>query len=97
MSRAWSTGSTSAWRRTRAAVLERDGWTCRHCARPIHPRCLVTGCPTCAHVDHLTPRSQHGSDDPSNLVASCQRCNLQRSDRTLAHPSAALAATSRQW
>jgi 5-methylcytosine-specific restriction endonuclease McrA len=100
VSAAWSSGSTSAWRRTRAAVLARDGWTCQHCGRHIHPRCLVTGCPTCAHVDHVTPRSRGGSDDPSNLVASCARCNLGRGDRQR-HPANALAAatlrTSRAW
>jgi hypothetical protein len=55
------------WRRVRAAVLERDGGVCHWCGRP-----------GATHVDHLLARSVGGSDDPSNLVASCASCNLKR-------------------
>ena len=33
--------------------------------------------------DHLRPHSQGGSNDPGNLVASCQSCNRQRSDQPI--------------
>ena len=58
--------SARPWRRTRAAVLERDGARCHWCGQPA------------THVDHLVARSEGGSDSPSNLVASCSSCNLKR-------------------
>lgn len=59
-------GSTRAWRKIRAAVLERDGYRCRWCGRPADT------------VDHLTARARNGDDDPGNLVAACRRCNYSR-------------------
>ena len=93
---AWAGGSTRAWRDVRSAVLDRDGWQCQHCGQHVHPRCLVNGCPNCAHVDHLTPKAKGGDDHPANLVASCQRCNLSRGDR-MRHVPVLVSATSRQW
>lgn len=69
---------TVDWFRTRAAVLDRDGWKCRHCGHPVHPRCNPRGCDRCAHVDHLIPLAFGGDNRPSNLVAACRRCNLGR-------------------
>jgi hypothetical protein len=58
--------------RTRFEVLKRDGFRCRYCgASPV-------GDPL--HVDHVVPQSRGGSDDIENLVASCQQCNLGKSD-----------------
>ena len=44
-------------------VMERDNWTCAYCGKPAE------------QVDHVIPQSQGGSHLPSNLVASCARCN----------------------
>jgi DNA-binding Xre family transcriptional regulator len=33
------------------------------------------------HVDHVMPFSKGGSDDLSNLAASCRRCNIAKRDR----------------
>ena len=33
------------------------------------------------HIDHKIPRSHGGTDDLSNLVLSCQRCNLKKRDK----------------
>lgn len=67
MSRAWKRGSTRAWRRTRAAVLARDGHTCR---------LQLAGCTGRAvHVHHVHGRAVTG-DDPAYLVAACASCNL---------------------
>lgn len=49
-------------------VLRRDGYTCRYCGRSA-PDVPV-------HVDHVIPRVEGGTDDPSNLVTACQDCNL---------------------
>ena len=70
-------GSTRGWRRTRAAVLERDGYVCHWCGAHA------------STVDHLTPRARGGGDEHGNLVAACTRCNLTRGagPRATAPPS----------
>lgn len=68
MSRSWQGGSTRAWRRTRAAVLARDGYACR---------LRLDGCEgTATHVHHTHGRSTTG-DDPRYLMAACAPCNLR--------------------
>lgn len=71
MSKAWSRGSTAAWRRTRAAVLARDGHRCQ---------LKLDGCTTRAtQAHHLRGREVSG-DNPQYLVAACQACNLAVGD-----------------
>lgn len=66
MSDAWSGGSTRAWRKTRAFVLERDGYRCQ---------VQREGCTTVAtHAHHLD--GKEFGDDPDRLVAACAYCNL---------------------
>jgi hypothetical protein len=57
--------------RTRFEIFKRDGFTCIYCG----------AAPTAGplHVDHVTPQAEGGSDDPSNLVTACERCNLGKS------------------
>ena len=55
-------GSTNAWRKIRARILRRDNNVCQYCGAYADT------------VDHIKPRSHGGSDDPSNLVACCRRC-----------------------
>lgn len=55
--------------RIRRDVLKRDGFTCRYCGGPARA------------VDHVTPRSKGGTDDPFNLVAACGSCNSGKRDR----------------
>lgn len=33
------------------------------------------------HVDHVTPLAKGGTNHPSNIVCSCPRCNLKKSDK----------------
>jgi len=50
------------------AILKRDGF-----------RCQVPGC-NCRrnlHIHHIIPRSQGGSDEPSNLIVLCAKCHLR--------------------
>jgi hypothetical protein len=68
MSKAWQGGSTRAWRRTRAAVLARDGGVCR-----VRVPGVCTGLAECVH--HIHGRAMTG-DDPAYLTASCTACNL---------------------
>jgi 5-methylcytosine-specific restriction endonuclease McrA len=59
------------WRKVRAEVLERDGWTCRWCGQPAKT------------VDHLVPLAQGGARlDTANLVAACLCCNSARGGQT---------------
>ena len=53
--------------RARLIVLARDGYRCHWCGGEAKT------------ADHLVPRIEGGSDEPWNLVASCQRCNSARS------------------
>jgi 5-methylcytosine-specific restriction endonuclease McrA len=62
-------GSTRAWRKTRAQVLKRDRDTCHWCGA------------NATHADHVVPKSRGGTDDLSNLVASCGPCNQARGNR----------------
>jgi len=62
-------GSTRAWRRLRAAVLQRDGW-----------RCIVCGA-MASQVDHVVPRELGGRDERGNLRSICDRCHDERHGR----------------
>ena len=62
---------TRAWRKTRDAILMRDGYECHYCGG------------TATTADHVVPRSKGGTNDESNLVAACQRCNSSKGDRVL--------------
>lgn len=55
---------TAAWRRVRAAVLERDEYTCRYCGA------IATT------ADHIIPLYKGGAPfDLENLAAACMSCN----------------------
>jgi 5-methylcytosine-specific restriction endonuclease McrA len=57
---------TAAWRKLRAAIIARD------------PICRTPGCgQPSTHADHIKPRRQGGSDDPSNLRGLCSCCNAR--------------------
>ena len=56
-------------KRTRFEVLKRDNYTCRYC-RSVEGELTI---------DHVTPVTLGGTDDPSNLVAACRDCNAGKS------------------
>ena len=64
-------GDPENWTAIRATILERDGKMCAYCGRRADT------------VDHIMPRSKGGTEDSSNLVACCKRCNTKKSDRSL--------------
>lgn len=71
VSRAWSGGSTRAWRRLRAQVLDRD-----------HHRCQATDPATgllceapATTAGHILARELGGRDVPDNVRAECERHN----------------------
>lgn len=71
MSRAWSKGSTRAWRLLRARVLAdnmaKQGGVCQAGVAGV--------CTGRAEQVHHTLGKQHG-DDPRYLKAVCKACNL---------------------
>ena len=62
----WASKWPKPYKFYRRYVLERDHWTCVYCGNPAN------------QVDHVIPRHRGGTDLPSNLVASCASCNVQK-------------------
>lgn len=62
-------GYGAEWERLSRAILERDGYRCCYCGGYART------------VDHLLPKAHGGTDDPSNLVAACRRCNSAKGAR----------------
>jgi len=56
------------WRKVRAAVLDRDNFTCQRCGKRSGNGKALT-----AH--HIMPRSEGGANDLYNLIALCNRCH----------------------
>lgn len=75
-------------KRTRFEVLRRDNYTCRYCRATENP----------LTIDHVTPVSLGGTDDPSNLVAACRDCNLGKSSTSPdADTVADVGKDARRW
>ena len=53
--------------RTRFEIFKRDGFECQYCGRT--PPAVIL------EVDHICPVCEGGTNDPDNLVTSCQDCN----------------------
>jgi 5-methylcytosine-specific restriction protein A len=68
---------SAAWRRTRLAVIARDGGVCQLCGE------LVQGDDRDAHVDHVIEKAAGGGDELSNLRLVHRSCHSKRhaSDR----------------
>lgn len=65
-------------RRMRLAIFLRDGGMCLYCLKDLHgtdPRDVT--------IDHVTPRSSQGTNDPKNLVLCCRSCNSRKQDLPL--------------
>ena len=49
---------------------------------PTVPQCIYCGRTNgVLDVDHVIPRCRGGSNDPSNLVPACKRCNSRKNAR----------------
>ena len=71
-------------KRVRFEVLKRDKFTCQYCGAKA-PEVVL-------NVDHIQPVADGGSDDPLNLIASCEDCNSGKSDKKLSDESAVAVA-----
>lgn len=56
---------------SRRAVLEMYDYTCAYCFRYGNT------------LDHVIPRARGGTNEWSNLVVACTRCNCKKADRLL--------------
>jgi len=60
----------------RLAIYLRDGMACAYCGSSVEEGTQLT-------LDHIKPYSKGGSNDPSNLVTCCQKCNSARGNRAM--------------
>jgi HNH endonuclease len=68
----------------RLALYLRDGLACTYCGVGVEQGAILT-------LDHVKPYSVGGSNEASNLVTACGRCNSSRGARTMKAWSAAVA------
>ena len=54
-------------------IFKRDNYTCQYCNK-------VGGILEC---DHVIPYSKGGSNDITNLITSCRKCNRQKKDKSV--------------
>lgn len=68
----------SQWIRTtkREAIYRRDKYTCQLCGKEINDRANLT-------LDHVKSRKRGGSNEVSNLVTACVKCNCSKADKTI--------------
>lgn len=62
-------GYGAEWDRIRRVVLAEEAYICQYCGRPANT------------VDHITPKSQGGTDERHNLAACCARCQQRKAAR----------------
>ena len=70
---------------TRLAIYLRDGMACAYCGHSVEDGASLS-------LDHLLPHSQGGSNEATNLVTACLRCNESRGTRPVAEFAIAVAS-----
>ena len=65
---------------SRADILERDGWKCQICTKPISRR-LKFPHPMSPSIDHIIPLTKGGTDEPRNVQAAHWKCNVDKGNR----------------
>lgn len=73
--KAWH-GSKWIRREKRLAIYIRDGFTCMCCGRDLR-----NAEPHDITLDHLRCRCREGSNEATNLVTICRRCNSARGSK----------------
>lgn len=61
----------------RLAIYLRDGLCCSYCGASVESGAQLS-------LDHIKPDSKGGTNDATNLVTSCTKCNSSRGNRPLA-------------
>jgi len=85
-SKNWKQGSSWAWRKTRRAVILRDGGVCQ---------LRLPGCTYRATAAHHTLGRGVTGDDMAHIVAACQHCNLKVGDPSSSDPM--LSGRGTRW
>lgn len=62
-------------KKVRFEIFKRDGFICQYCGS--HPPQAIL------HVDHIVPVVEGGGNEDTNLVTSCDQCNLGKSANSL--------------
>jgi 5-methylcytosine-specific restriction endonuclease McrA len=70
---------------SRLAIYLRDGLSCVYCGDSVENGAQLT-------LDHVRPHSKGGSNEASNLVTCCHRCNCSRGNRSVAKFAIAVAS-----
>jgi hypothetical protein len=65
---------------SKAAILERDKWTCQLCGERI-PRTARWPHPLSASMDHVIPLSLGGTHEPANVQSAHLGCNSTKGNR----------------
>lgn len=73
--------------RLRAAVLDRNGFTCQMCGLTPGDVDPYTSRKVRLHVGHIIDKSHGGKDEPSNLRTLCSTCNQGAKNVTAEKPS----------
>ena len=58
----------------RLAIYMRDGLACAYCGSAVEDGAQMS-------LDHIIPHSQGGSNDATNLITCCSKCNSSRGNR----------------
>lgn len=70
----------------RSKVLDAAGWVCYYCGidvvKPVRDKDNKGYRPDEAHVDHIVPIAEGGTNETSNLRCSCGACNLSKGARS---------------
>lgn len=69
----------------RLAIYLRDGLACVYCGAKVEEGAKLS-------LDHVTPDSKGGTNDATNLVTCCSRCNSSRGNRSISKFAAAVAS-----
>jgi hypothetical protein len=69
----------------RLAIYLRDGLACGYCGDSVENGAKLS-------LDHLKPHSKGGSNEATNLVTCCSRCNSARGTRSVRSFAADVAA-----
>jgi 5-methylcytosine-specific restriction endonuclease McrA len=64
--------------KARRRLLQRDGNLCHWCKFPMSFRHALKTCSNFATLEHLVRRRDGGTNDLSNLVLACRKCNHER-------------------
>jgi hypothetical protein len=73
--------------RLRAAVLDKNGFTCQMCGLTPGDMDPYTGRPVRLHIGHIKDKSIGGADELSNLRTLCSTCNQGAKNTTTEKPT----------